>query len=155
MASRLGSQDTQCHFCGEAVEIKVHLFLECPLAKAIWFGCRWYLRSNGFLDPLSYSPDHAQRNEDLNTQWTVQVALTLETIWFLRNQIAHNKGNINLPSTIHELNLKAQEHLESLNVVDKDKRQGTTCWTCPLVGKVKLNVDAAICKDYTTLAVVA
>ena len=34
------------------------------------------------VDPLSYSPDHAQKNEDLNTQWTVQVALTLETIWF-------------------------------------------------------------------------
>ena len=107
------------------------------------------------VDPLSYSPDHAQKNEDLNTQWTVQVALTLETIGFLRNQIAHNKGNINLRSTIHGLNLKAQKHLESLNVVDKDKRQGTTCWTCPPKGEVKLNVDAAIYKDYTILAVVA
>jgi hypothetical protein len=107
------------------------------------------------VDHLSYSPDHAQKNEDLNTQWTVQVALTLETIWFLRNQIAHNKGNINLRSTIHGLNLKAQKHLESLNVVDKDKRQGTTCWTCPPKGEVKLNVDAAIYKDYTILAVVA
>ena len=76
------------------METDVHLFLECPMAKAIWFGCRWSLRSEKLNlsnceeipkfaeDPLSYSPAHAQKNEDLNTQWIVQVALTLETLWF-------------------------------------------------------------------------
>jgi ribonuclease HI len=45
--------------------------------------------------------------------------------------------------------------LEILNVADKDKSQGTTCWTCPPSGEIKLNVDASIFKDYTSLTVVA
>ena len=36
-----------CHFCNEAVETLEHLFLLCPIAKAIWFGMDLALRIDG------------------------------------------------------------------------------------------------------------
>ena len=37
-----------CHFCDDANEIVEHLFLLCPMAKAIWFGMELSIQMDDF-----------------------------------------------------------------------------------------------------------
>ena len=44
------------------------------------------------IDPLSHSPLQGQLDEELGTQFTTKIALTLKAIWSLRNIVAHGRG---------------------------------------------------------------
>uniref|UniRef100_A0A2N9ENM7 Reverse transcriptase domain-containing protein n=1 Tax=Fagus sylvatica TaxID=28930 RepID=A0A2N9ENM7_FAGSY len=113
-------------------------------------------------------------DKHLSHQISLHMALTLETIWSLRNQMIHNGDQVKLLSIIKNLDARVLEHMESLKASSQEQgdalnlnyqqnlsasvipmQQGTTTWIPPAIGVIKLNVDAAISKDFSTLAVVA
>ena len=98
---------------------------------------------------------HGQKDEYLNAQCTIKLALTIEAIWKLRNLVVHNNVCVNLISIIQGLELRMIEHLDALKGANIARSPELCCWKCPPSGVIKLNVDAAIARDSTTLAVVA
>uniref|UniRef100_A0A2N9GBE2 RNase H type-1 domain-containing protein n=2 Tax=Fagus sylvatica TaxID=28930 RepID=A0A2N9GBE2_FAGSY len=88
-------------------------------------------------------------------QRSLQLAITIEAIWNLRNRVVHNGEQINIAVTIKGTEFRFAECIEAREpVVDKDPNS-VKLWTRPPIGMVKLNVDATIFSDKCWLAVVA
>ncbi len=83
------------------------------------------------------------------------MALTLGTIWNLRNQAIHNGGAINLIETIRRLDYKVAEYVPIIHHTKNLVQNKNHVWISPPPNVVKLNVDVVVSKDHTTLAVVA
>uniref|UniRef100_A0A2N9FSI3 RNase H type-1 domain-containing protein n=1 Tax=Fagus sylvatica TaxID=28930 RepID=A0A2N9FSI3_FAGSY len=126
------------------------------------------------VDPASCPNQFSSIDKHLSHQISLHMALTLETIWSLRNQMIHNGGQVKLLSIIKNLDARVLEYMDSLKASSQVQgdainlnyqqnlsasvilmQQGTTTWIPPAFGVIKLNVDAAISKDFSTLAVVA
>ena len=87
---------------------------------------------------------------------TLQMAVTMEAIWHLRNQVRHNGSEVNIISTICNAENRVKEFLLVLDHEhDKDRSEELTSWLPPPRNYRKLNVDAAISQAFTSLAVVA
>ena len=88
-------------------------------------------------------------------QRSLQLAITIEAIWNLRNSVVHNGEQINIATTIKGTDFRFAECTEAREpMVDKDPNS-VELWTRPPMGMVKLNVDAAILSDKCWLVVVA
>ncbi len=48
ITSNMGTGNNMCPLCHEDSESSVHLFFQCQVTQAIWFGCCWGLRSDWF-----------------------------------------------------------------------------------------------------------
>ena len=78
----------------------------------------------------------------------------MEAIWHLRNQVWHNGNEVNIISTICNVENKVKEYLIALDhVQDKDRSEEVTSWIPPPKNYIKLNVDTAILQTFTSLAV--
>ncbi len=84
----MGGQDLSCHLCGKAEESDIHIFFECPVAKKIWFGCSWCLRtdevhltnSEDILKFVLDPPPYGQRHEEAFEHCSIKLAITIEAI---------------------------------------------------------------------------
>jgi ribonuclease HI len=160
---RLGVSDTACPLCNEAKETIIHLFLECSIAKAIWFGSCWSIRVDTLpaanctdIVKLVLEPPNSSNDKEMKELSSLQFAHTLEAIWNLRNKVVHGEGKINLIATIKSLEKKVLE-FKRIGETSESMMQSNyqTHWTPPPPGFVKINVDAAVANSRTTLAVVA
>ena len=164
MAHRLGGLDVSCPLCNEDEELFLHLFCKCPIARTVWFGVG--LHSDALL--VSNHEDLAQvvinppitmsascDEKAFKEQVSVKVALTLDSIWQMRNQAVHSDNKLNIQASIKVLELSIMEQIlaiqsESTVIIQKER-----IWCSLDVGIVKLNIDAALLHHSATLAVVA
>ena len=87
---------------------------------------------------------------------TLQMAVTMEAIWHLKNQVRHNGSEVNIISTICNAENRVKEFLLVLDHEhDKDRSEELTSWLPPPRNYIKLNVDAAVSQAFTSLVVVA
>ena len=87
---------------------------------------------------------------------TLQMVVTMEAIWHLRNQVWHYGSEVNIISTICNAKNRVKEYLNTLDhKQDKDRREELTSWISPPKNYVKLNVDATVSQAFTSLVVVA
>ena len=87
---------------------------------------------------------------------TLQMTVTMEAIWHLRNQVLHNGNEVNIISTICNAKNRVKEYLIALDhEQDKDRSVKLTSWIPPPKNYIKLNVDVAVSQAFTSLAVVA
>ena len=94
LCQRMLIQDSCCALCKHEIESPIHLFIECPIAKALWHPCCWGLKpkehsiqSTKFLIKLILDPPNAPcPNED---QWLIplNMASILDEIWFLETNL--------------------------------------------------------------------
>jgi hypothetical protein len=160
---RLGVSDTNCPLCNEAKETIIHLFFECSVVKAIWFGSCWSIRVDTLqaanctdIVKLVLEPPNSSSDKELKELSSLQFAHTLEAIWNLRNKVVHGEGKINLIATIKSLEKKVLEFKRICETSESMMQSNyQTHWTPPPPGFVKINVDAAVANSRTTLAVVA
>ena len=167
IAQRLGGLGTSCSLCGEEVETSIQLFFKCTIAHAIQFGCNWGLYVDSLnltsnediakliLNPPDLGPGIAQHHVAFKEKISLKMALTLELIWLLRNQVLHQGENINLVPIIRNIECKVQEFLFNHVPQTQKDLDGITRWNCPPPNTIKLNVDATISGHRSTLSVVA
>ena len=116
LMNRMEVDNPNCLLCNIQVESPCHLFLKCPVAKALWFVACWGFRSNEV--PLSSHLDIVKLilNPLLalclaQDQWLVSLnmALTLEEILRTRNSELHLSGYVNLQSSIKNIHYRFRE----------------------------------------------
>ena len=88
-------------------------------------------------------------------QTSIQITLTLETIWNYCNRVVHSDTKPNLITIIKSVERRILEHVDvatpKVHVINKV----VDCWKKPLHDTVKLNTDAALLGNEAILAVVA
>jgi hypothetical protein len=107
------------------------------------------------LNPPDLGPGIAQHHVAFKEKISLKMALTLELIWLLRNQVLHQGENINLVPIIRNIECKVQEFLFNHVPQTQKDLDGITRWSCPPPNTIKLNVDATISGHRSTLSVVA
>lgn len=106
-----------------------------------------------FVKPLVEPP--VEDISEVKDQRSLQIALTLEAIWQLRNQVVHVGVQIQLLPVIKMLEHRYLEFLQ-LNYCEKVEKAAELCvWQSPSPGYFKCNLDEAITKDNAWIAVIA
>uniref|UniRef100_A0A2N9EBX9 Uncharacterized protein n=1 Tax=Fagus sylvatica TaxID=28930 RepID=A0A2N9EBX9_FAGSY len=83
------------------------------------------------------------------------MALTIDTIWQLRNQQEHSNVQLNLLSTIKTLESKIREQIKIFETNAGERVWTAPRWSTPPQGTIKLKADAAMLNQSAALAVVA
>jgi ribonuclease HI len=166
LALKLGYGDTRCPLCLEHDETLDHLFFQCPVSRAIWFGTTWSIHSSllsctSYQDiinvickpslPLVVPGDKVA----LRDQTSIQFALILECIWNLRNHVIFNDHKINILATIKALELRIVDHMRTLENTSKESENLLKPWRALNLGTIKINVNAALSPHKASLAAVA
>jgi ribonuclease HI len=167
LAQRLGLEDKECSLCHEEIESCTHLFFQCNVARAIWFGSMWGVRPdkvqilcNADIAKFVLYPPAVVNNENMSSkqsheQNSLRIALTLEAIRNLRNQVCFKGEKCNIIAIITMSNHRFQEMVTVDDQIANQTPPEKILWTKPPSGTVKLNVDAACSSDSSWLAVVA
>ena len=93
--------------------------------------------------------------KSLKKQSTIQMALTIDTIWQLRNQQENSNVQLNLLSTIKTLECKIREQIKIFETNAGERVWTAPRWSTPPQGTIKLNADAAMLNQSAALAEVA
>ena len=105
------------------------------------------------LDPPIQPMPSSHQSKEVAELCALQMAITAEFIWILRNKVMQDGGQVNI--TTHIRNLKNKEFVLALEQSKDLQDCKVISRKPPSAGVIKLNVDAAIQKDFTSLAVIA
>lgn len=108
--------DSSCPLCREHEESATHLFLACPRSIFIWRNDPWPLFTEQFwgrrnwqwmrflLDPGKLPRGHRDEWADMMPS----VALTLDVIWFARDQVVHGSDLTTPEAMIRDVHRRYQ-----------------------------------------------
>ena len=156
IAHKMGITDTCCPLCHMNEESIEHLFFQCSISRAIWFGTSWAIHSSRLslascqdilkliCEPPIFTAAESSKAKDILLQTSIQFAITLDCIWNLRNQVVFEDLQVNLLVQIKNLETRIMEHINALEDPSEfglNKPYSAKYWTAPPPGSMKLNVD--------------
>jgi ribonuclease HI len=166
-------RDGMCNICGREEEDSFHATVNCTKARAL----RYEMRKHWSLPPENnfvYSGPEWLQNLLLNLSQSERskVLMLLWRSWHLRNDIVHGKGQETIarsaafltrydnflqdPGESRSTGPPLENHLTNSAVktdvllsLDNNRNMNNTkaTWTPPGISKLKMNVDAAFCKE--------
>ena len=77
---------------------------------------------NLVINPPIYTHATGSAEEKIKVHTSIQIALTLETIWNFRNQVVHNDAKLDLYTTIKALENRILEHVDATTLMDTGKQ---------------------------------
>ena len=109
---------TSCVLCNLSKENPCHLFLRCPIAKALWFSACWGFKaeevtavSSKDVANMVLNPPNTLCNSWEQWKISLTMASTLEEIWYLRNSVLHSKTPLELHSSIQLIQRRCHEYM--------------------------------------------
>ncbi|KAL5580419.1 hypothetical protein UlMin_012861 [Ulmus minor] len=139
--------DLKCSLCGSGIETTVHSLFLCPKVKFIWkksgmVDCLSAARSGNMVDVAFWAKDHlSSENFELFAMYTWEV-------WNLRNSWTHGKEAVLKGNELRWI----PDYLSSFKACRSTmhslpRSPQPRCWTAPLPGQLRLDVDAAFDAD--------
>jgi hypothetical protein len=165
-AVRLGDIDIRCPLCKVEEESTIHLFCLCLVSRAICFGVPWELHSDALsvsnaeevamlvIDP-PISISCPSELKSLKVQASIQITLTLDCIWHLRNQAEHSRRPVSILPIVNNFESKIMEQVQAFTSSRDLNVRVAQIWSKPNRGYVKLNVDVVMGNNSAALVVVA
>ena len=127
--------DSGCVLCENHVESAVHLFWECSLVRAIWFGSKWRIHIDQLLisspchlvqlivDP----PNELNIDNSDKIAFTLYGSLILDQIWKVRNLKVHEGTEVEIVKLMRNLASLDREHFMLKGVLLKFHTKGKKC----------------------------
>ncbi|KAM6583488.1 hypothetical protein CsatB_010490 [Cannabis sativa] len=145
-----------CLFCSSYIESSFHLFWDCIVAKSIWFGCSWCVRTSvpsisnweEWIDWFTMSANRPPAM-DLNC-FLGGAAIIFESIWKERNSLLHGKQQTPLKVQVQYINSRFHE----MNTIKESTNPPNMEWNPPPEGWIACNSDIAIGQSQATRAAV-
>ncbi|KAB1199595.1 hypothetical protein CJ030_MR0G020163 [Morella rubra] len=152
-------QQCLCSLCGLEAESAEHLFLRCQVARVVWHGSFWPLLIERFVDSniaefilgLLYASRTFGIPKVDCRNFTLAAALVLDSLWYLCNDVIHNKATIDPFVVIQTTRRGYLEHSLAWNAVEV---ASGLFWRPSPVGSWKCNVDVAVRSSHSVLTVV-
>uniref|UniRef100_A0A803PW11 Reverse transcriptase zinc-binding domain-containing protein n=1 Tax=Cannabis sativa TaxID=3483 RepID=A0A803PW11_CANSA len=101
-----GESNQECVLCGFCCESADHLFMQCPLSRALWLGAPLPVKSNevsGENLMMKVLTLVKGLSKDLRLQAMVSFAAVCDTVWNQRNAIIHGGKCGDIPSLLTEV----------------------------------------------------
>ncbi|KAF4382066.1 hypothetical protein F8388_001211 [Cannabis sativa] len=101
-----GGSNQECVLCGYICESTDHLFLQCPLSRALWLGAPLRVNSNevsGESMLMKVSSLVKGLSKNLRLQAMVSFAAVCDTVWNHRNAIIHGGKCVDTPGLLKEV----------------------------------------------------
>ncbi|KAF3951838.1 hypothetical protein CMV_022555 [Castanea mollissima] len=145
------SSDTSCPLCNVEVESALHLFTQCHIARAIWFGSqwnlridRWHVQSPAYLIELFCDPPpFLQLDKEQRDEFLLFGALTLDMIWKWRNKAIHESSFPVKGLVLRSLQKLFLEHWQpKVPVLSGVPTRSSAKWCCP-----SQESDCKVCID--------
>ncbi len=158
------SSNQVCVLCNEVSESAVHIFWECPLSRAVWFGSVWGIRTDCII--INYAsqlveliitpPPEIIYKGLCEKKLCMFVALLLHQLWKCKNAIFHDKREVCVERIVSNIASLFSEHwsLRPESAISPPSIQ-VPKWQPPPIDYVKFNCDAAIGVLCSSIAVVA
>uniref|UniRef100_A0A803PT53 RNase H type-1 domain-containing protein n=1 Tax=Cannabis sativa TaxID=3483 RepID=A0A803PT53_CANSA len=148
--------DKNCLFCSSYIESSFHLFWDCIVARSIWFGCSWCVRTSvpsisNWEEWTDWFIVSANRPHvmDLNC-FLGGAGIIFESIWKERNSLLHGKQPIPLKVQVEYINSRFHE----MDTIKESTNPPNIEWNPPPVGWIACNSDIAIGQFQATGAAV-
>lgn len=128
LKQRIRVFDKGCYLCDATTETCAHLVCYSLQQRVIQFGRSLAIRPNRLtifnhegivrfvLDPPIQVMGHNQLTKKDYEQCTLLMAITLEAIQNLRNFVAHQKENVNIPIIIDNINKRVRKVMPTLDL---------------------------------------
>ena len=164
LARYINIGDTSCSLCGMEDETCLHLFVLCPLTKAIWFNSRWGFKFDGldlssssqFIQTLISPPNTAGLNSTNKAEFLLHGAVICDVVWKIRNQVLFEGVSPNLDGTLLKISSSVAEFRKVLDILLGSSRNRIhSTWSNPGGDTIKINLDAACNSESSSIAAVA
>ncbi|GJN02011.1 hypothetical protein PR202_ga19322 [Eleusine coracana subsp. coracana] len=140
---------SSCSLCGAQDSWK-HALLECNLARCVWaLEDEEVTERNACIEEVEARVWWSVLAKTLSGSVLTRVAVTLWAIWYARRKAIHEES-FQSPLSTHCF---IDRYMADLGLVEPDKKiagqpkQHAPKWIPPSVGRMKINVDAAISKN--------
>lgn len=152
---RVPLNDSSCIHCQQMQESSAHLFLKCPITKAIWNSRCWGFKSdehsitsNEGIIKLVLDPPKASCPMEDNCLISLDMAFVLDKIWRLRNQVLYKVASwiLWLQSGTFFRNLTEHSSLMTNEKVPAPSSERCK-WQTHTSGWIKVNVDAVVAES--------
>ena len=163
LEKRFHIPSTACFLCKNAVETIEHIFLQCPWTSQVWLLAPWPLNMSNLshidiiewikciIDPKTKL---GIRDEE-SLHFQLYASIVCDRIWMQRNKarMGEDIGSVvDLVRTIQSSFIEQKATWDEVR--GKKLKLFGSSWIPPPVGWVKLNFDAAIRENKTTVVVV-
>jgi len=159
------SSNQVCVLCHEVSQSAVHIFWECPLSRAVWFGSVWGIRTDCIIinnasqlvEQIITSPSEIIYEGLCEKKFCLFGALLLDQLWKCKNAIFHDEREICVERIVSNIASLFSEHwsLRPESAISPPSIQ-VPKWQPPPIDCVKFNCDAAIgvlCSSITVMAI--
>lgn len=148
--------------CNQEVDTCCHLFFKCPVAKAIWHSTCWGLHVDKIqiascedIINLVLDPPQASCPTEYSWMISLNMVIVLDEIWQLRNRISYQDEQVDILKTIEQVNYCFNELSRFFSTENPTPPLPIQHkWEPPPQFWIKLNMDAAIVENWSTLVVV-
>ena len=120
MQWRLEINNPSCALCRQEVESNCHLFLNCSVAKALWYTWCWGFKAihgiSNCEDIIKMILDPPEASCPKEDQWMIilNMAIILDEIWYLKKQVLFQNISLDIVTSIRRVQYKLAEYTSTL-----------------------------------------